>query len=244
MAEENIYGGAPLYIQISEAIKKKIDAGYYVVNQLLPSEAEIQKQYGVSRITARSAYKHLLELGLVRTIRGKGTYVNDIKEQDWTWMKHFTVEVKNCGRVPSSVILVFKEIAANEEIAEKLQIKKDSSVYYIKRLRYIDNFPVWLTKSYFSTKLAPNLTKEYFSVKGVSQSVFFVLERDFGIEFSTGIEDEYIGEVSEDDLDILEIDTNKPYFTRSFISKSPSGEPLVYEKTIFEQKITKNLQLK
>nr|WP_275936291.1 GntR family transcriptional regulator [Sinosporangium album] len=41
----------------------------------LSSEAHLQQRFGVARDTVRRAIGHLAELGLVRTVPGKGTYV-------------------------------------------------------------------------------------------------------------------------------------------------------------------------
>lgn len=224
--------GSPLYVKISELIKKQIDSGYYVADQLLPSEAEIQQQYNVSRVTVRAAYKRLNEMGIIRTVQGKGTYVNNIREEDWSWMRHFTSEIHGLGREPSSIILVFKQIPADDEIAERLNISPKTPVYYLKRLRCIDNYPVWLTKSYIPVSVAETLTKDYFSVKGISQSIFYVLEHDFGIEFAAGYEGDIKEVPREDDLDLLGINDGDTYSYKTYISKNSFGIPVVYEKTI------------
>lgn len=239
--EINKFSSTPLYIQISQLIKSRIDAGVYETNQLLPSEMDVQKQFSVSRITARKAYNILMEQGIIRAVRGKGTYVNDLRENDWTWMKHFTKEVKNQGREPSSKILSFREIQANEEVSKILELPKLSPVYYLKRVRCIDNVPVWLTRTYIPVEMAPGLSKEYFSEKGSSQSIFFVLENDFGVDFASDSEIEYEAEVPEKDLQVLGIDLSKPIEKTALVSKNTNRLPVVYEKTIFEQTIVKNI---
>lgn len=237
--EVNELYSKPLYLQISELIKKKIDEKYYKANQLLPSEMEIQKLYNVSRITARKAYKVLLDEGIIRTIKGKGTYVNDLQDKDWTWMNHFTSEVSASGRIPSSKILSFKVIKAEKELSELMNIEFGTPLFYIKRLRIIDNVPVWLTKTYIVCDIAEDLSKEYFSNKGVSQSVFYVLEKDFGVEFESGKKTEYIGEIRDKDLEYLITKDVSKYNKKGFLAKSRQGKYVIYEKTIFEPTISK-----
>lgn len=60
---------------------------------MIMSEAAVQKEYNVSRVTVRKAFKLLIDKGILRAIRGKGTFVNDVETQDWTWMKSFSREV-------------------------------------------------------------------------------------------------------------------------------------------------------
>lgn len=228
----------PIYVKISEQIRKQIDSGYYVEDQLLPSEAEIQQQYNVSRVTVRAAYKRLNDMGIIRTVQGKGTYVNNIREKDWSWMRHFTSEIHGLGREPSSIILAFKQIAANHEVADRLNLSLKTPVFYIKRLRCIDNYPVWLTKSYVPVTVAEALSKEYFSVKGVSQSIFYVLEHDFGVSFEAGYEGDIDEIPSEDDLDLLGISGDDSYSYKYYVSKNPLGIPVVYEKTVIASRET------
>ncbi|MET9337603.1 GntR family transcriptional regulator [Nonomuraea sp. NPDC003804] len=66
-------GDTHLYLQIAEIIRQRIDglsAGHPV-----PSEADIQKEFGVARTTARRAIHVLREEGLIYTVQGEGTFV-------------------------------------------------------------------------------------------------------------------------------------------------------------------------
>ena len=62
--------------QIYEYVKNNIAAGAYENGQL-PTEAELAKQFYVSRITTKSAMKRLADEGIIVRIRGKGSFVND-----------------------------------------------------------------------------------------------------------------------------------------------------------------------
>ncbi len=65
----------PLRATISAKIEKAIVDGSYRKGELLPSEAQLCRQYDVSRITIRSALQILESKGLVQTQRGRGTVV-------------------------------------------------------------------------------------------------------------------------------------------------------------------------
>jgi GntR family transcriptional regulator len=70
-------GPDPLYEQIAEILAARIADGTYPPRRRIPSEAGICDEFDVSRPTARAAVQSLVERGLVRTVRGKGTYVVD-----------------------------------------------------------------------------------------------------------------------------------------------------------------------
>jgi GntR family transcriptional regulator len=70
-------GPDPLYEQIAAILAARIADGTYPPRRRIPSEAGICDEFDVSRPTARAAIQLLVERGLVRTVRGKGTYVVD-----------------------------------------------------------------------------------------------------------------------------------------------------------------------
>lgn len=68
-------GQLPLYQQIYNTLKNKIETGTYAPGELLPSEKELADQYHVSRITSKKAMHMLAEGEYVIRIRGKGSFV-------------------------------------------------------------------------------------------------------------------------------------------------------------------------
>lgn len=68
-----------LYEQIYNDIKSKIGSGEFDGGSLLPTESELQKEYGVSRITVKHAYEKLAAENLITRIAGKGTIINENK---------------------------------------------------------------------------------------------------------------------------------------------------------------------
>lgn len=65
----------PRYKQIAAILRGRIEAGELEVNRVIPSEAQIQQEFGVARETARKAVARLREEGWVVTVPGMGTYV-------------------------------------------------------------------------------------------------------------------------------------------------------------------------
>ncbi|WP_299280852.1 GntR family transcriptional regulator [uncultured Tateyamaria sp.] len=70
--------------QIAKAIRDAIVAGDLMVDQRLPSEAELAEQFDVSRPTVREALKRLAAQSLIRTQRGAtgGAFVNRLRFED------------------------------------------------------------------------------------------------------------------------------------------------------------------
>ncbi|WP_327044619.1 GntR family transcriptional regulator [Microbispora sp. NBC_01189] len=70
-------GPVPVYKQIAELIHAQIRHGELIEGDAIPSEAEMEAEYGVARATARRVTRELRELGLVQTQPGLGTFVGD-----------------------------------------------------------------------------------------------------------------------------------------------------------------------
>ncbi|TDD18620.1 GntR family transcriptional regulator [Nonomuraea diastatica] len=71
-------GDTHVYVQIADILRRrvsKLDSGHPV-----PSEADIQYEFGVARTTARRAVHVLREEGLIYTVQGEGTFVGTPEE--------------------------------------------------------------------------------------------------------------------------------------------------------------------
>ena len=65
----------PLYHQIADDLRDKIESGELARGAQLPTELELRERYDASRNTIRDAVKRLTSLGLVVTRPGQGTFV-------------------------------------------------------------------------------------------------------------------------------------------------------------------------
>lgn len=68
--------GEALYRKIFRQLRVQIEAGALVPTQRIPTELELSKIHGVSRITVGRAVRELEQRGYVHRVRGRGTFVN------------------------------------------------------------------------------------------------------------------------------------------------------------------------
>jgi GntR family transcriptional regulator len=66
----------PLHAQLEEIIRKNIAENIWPENERIPSENELSRQYGLSRMTVRSVILRLAQADLLYRVPGKGTFVN------------------------------------------------------------------------------------------------------------------------------------------------------------------------
>lgn len=67
------------YQSVFNDLQSKILAGLWPENAMIPTEFELCKEHNVSRITVRRALDELEQMGLIRRLRGKGTFVCSTK---------------------------------------------------------------------------------------------------------------------------------------------------------------------
>ncbi len=106
----------------------------------LPSENELAREYGVSRVTVRAAIRSLREAGLVSTRQGAGARI--LRPPAVLHGLDRLGSLENFAREASLAIttadLSFEEIAADEEIASKLEAENGHTVMVVRRVRLLD----------------------------------------------------------------------------------------------------------
>lgn len=68
-------GADPIYQQIAAIIRQRVADGVYKSNRAIPPEHDLVEEFGVARNTVRAAIRLLNEEGVLRTVRGRGTFV-------------------------------------------------------------------------------------------------------------------------------------------------------------------------
>ncbi|MBA2469659.1 MAG: GntR family transcriptional regulator, partial [Chloroflexia bacterium] len=64
---------------VKAALLDRMTDGTWHPSAPIPSETELCRQFGVSRITVRKAIGDLVHEGRLRTVQGKGTFMTDPK---------------------------------------------------------------------------------------------------------------------------------------------------------------------
>jgi GntR family transcriptional regulator, arabinose operon transcriptional repressor len=66
---------APKYLRVYAALRRNIESGRWKEGEQLPSELDLVRTFGVSRITVTRAVRDLVQAGLVERHAGSGTFV-------------------------------------------------------------------------------------------------------------------------------------------------------------------------
>jgi GntR family transcriptional regulator, mannosyl-D-glycerate transport/metabolism system repressor len=149
----------PMYRQIADAIRDQIQTGQLKPGNALPTEAQLREDFSVSRVTVRQALKLLIEQDVLESVQGSGTYVKENKvNYDIYQLTSFYEKLTHLDVKTHSDVLAFEIIKPSISIAEILQIGDEDRVYYVKRVRFIDDNPVTLEETWMPLSLFPDLT--------------------------------------------------------------------------------------
>lgn len=138
----NVKRHIPMYKQIANNIRVKIIKGVYKPDTKLHTEDEIAEEFGVSRMTARSATSELVEENLVYRVHGRGTFVKHNKiERSLNKITGFYEDMTSIGLTPTSKIISSIERLPTKHECMSLNIQKNAKVLEVKRIRYVDDEP-------------------------------------------------------------------------------------------------------
>lgn len=176
----NVRSSQPMYIQIKEALKKRILEGDYATHERLPSESELMKMFGVSRITVRQALRDLHGDGLVFSVQGKGTFVSKPKAvQDMQRLQGFGEAMTPQGYETSTRVMCNEYIRPSVEIANAFGINRSMRVLNVRRVRYLNREPISVDDSYFPENIGKHLY-----VRDLNQDIFPMLENELNTMLS------------------------------------------------------------
>lgn len=140
----------PMYYQLKEIIRKKINDGIFKPGDLLPTEAEFSEMFDLSRTTIRQAIMDLVSDGYLYRVKAKGTYVAKpkINQNFMQYIEPFDEQMKRLKMETTTNVLFFDVIDANEEVARALDIQISDRVVYLQRVRHANGEPIMLLDTF------------------------------------------------------------------------------------------------
>ena len=167
----------PLYSQIRELLRSRIADGSFAADGKMPSENEMVKAFGVSRITVRQALNDLQKEGLIFKIHGKGTFVAKPKAvQSLMRLEGFGEAMSASGHETHSRVLGHRVLRPGSHVAARLGVDGKTEVMEIQRIRYLDSNPISLDVTYVPLEIGRRLIKEDLP----RRDIFLILENDYG----------------------------------------------------------------
>ena len=136
----------PLYYQLHEVLKERIESGDWNPGDALPSEPELARSLGVSRAVVRRALAILEDDRQIERIRGRGTFVAEPK------MDYRAGGLSRLLEIPLVLdgLDRLRVVRAERSIRERLALDGDAEILRLTALMSIRGVPMAISSSFFS----------------------------------------------------------------------------------------------
>ncbi|HHY31396.1 MAG TPA: GntR family transcriptional regulator [Firmicutes bacterium] len=220
----------PLYHQLKESLRERIEAGEWSPGSQIPTEKELAAEYGVSQITVRQALARLVTEGLVERCQGRGTFVSQPSlVQDILDLGGFSAGFASAGVGIETRLLGAGIVPASEGVAKHLKLNQGSPVIEVRRLRLTGNgVPISLQTSYMPSDLCrPVLERDL-----ARESLFTLLTDVCGLELARAEEVLSAVAVDEYEAKILLVAPGSPAFLVRRTTFDKNGTPVEFVKSV------------
>jgi GntR family histidine utilization transcriptional repressor len=150
----------PAYEQVKAWVKQHIASGEWKPGDVVPSEAALSEQFGVSRMTANRAIRELSAEGLVTRVQGSGTRVAQLHRiSSRLVIRDIHEEVTERGHVHGTRVLLVAEEPAGPELAGSLGLKVGDKVFHTVLVHLENGVPIQWEDRYVNPVAAPDYLK-------------------------------------------------------------------------------------
>jgi GntR family transcriptional regulator len=166
---------APLYEQVYTALRDAIYRGSLAEGATIPSEVELVRMMGVSRITVRRAIDELAARGLVVRAQGRSTRVrrNIGAEPITADVEGLLENSLAMGFRTKAEVVEFNYVPAEPDVAAALEVPRGAEIQMSVRVRRLDTQPF----SHLTTFLPPEIGKHIKPQELNEQPILVLLER-------------------------------------------------------------------
>ncbi|HZS76738.1 MAG TPA: GntR family transcriptional regulator [Ktedonobacteraceae bacterium] len=223
MAQRLNAGPVPLYHQLKEVLRNEIERGVYKPGDRLPSEPELMREYGVSRITVRQALDELEAEELILRRHGKGTYVAERRiEQELVRLTDFMEDMQQAGQNPSSRVLVCVHEQATPAVVRALHLKEGTEVVRVDRLRLANGRPIAFDTTWLPLRFGELLT----GMNLAEETIYHILETRYSIPVISGAFSITATTADKRQADLLDISPGAALLLIQRISYTTGDEPV------------------
>ncbi|MBI4580537.1 MAG: GntR family transcriptional regulator [Planctomycetes bacterium] len=215
--------GLPKYGRIASHLRDQIVKGVLAEGEQLPSEADLARQFGVSRMTVRQAHDVLERGGFIRRTQGRGTVVASRELRRSTQeLTGLSEDIRAAGRTPGARVLSFAVVPAQPAIAGALQLRTGEEVVEFELVRTADDLVIGVQHTWMPRKYLPDLTAADL------EEVFLVsmLERRYGLRVKQTEQELRALTASPSEAAILGVSPGAPVFAVRRLTLLDDGRPI------------------
>jgi GntR family transcriptional regulator, N-acetylglucosamine utilization regulator len=210
----------PHYQQLVDQILVAVTEGDLKPGQPLPSERELSRALGVSRMTVRRALTDLEARGRLKSQVGRGWFVSNAKiEQRLEQLSGFSADMREKHLKVESQVLTFELETAGTNLADWLHISVGDPVFRLDRIRLVNGEPIGLEYPRLPAKLCPGLDRFDFS----QDSLYRVIREEYHLVLDHAVQTIEASLVDWHEANLLKVDPGAPALRGHRTVFSPDG---------------------
>jgi GntR family transcriptional regulator len=228
----------PFYYQLQEILKQELESGRWAPGELLPSEAELEAAFGVSRTVIRKALDVLEGDGQVHRVKGKGTVVAPPKfrYEAVAAARQWMSRDLDAGAVLWKLIHV-SSVPAGGYLARLLRVAPMDEVWELVYVSAVAGVPVSLSQMYLRRDASKELEAasragEPPMIEEDGPDVLGQLQARYGLRLRESDITVESTKVNEFEADQLGIGHDTPVFLLSMRSTSVTDVPVAFTRTV------------
>ena len=161
------------YAVVKQALKAGLAANQWPAGALMPSEAELVAQFGVSRMTVNRALRELQAEGLVERVQGVGTFAAQLHRVASTLtIRDLHEEIESRGHVHHAVVHLQRSEKAPAALAARLDLATGAKVFHTLIVHHENGVPLQCEDRYVNPACSPGYLQADFSRTTPTQVLF------------------------------------------------------------------------
>lgn len=218
-----------IYMGIYHRIIDSIMNGVYNIGDAIPTQNELALQFDVSRVTVREAIKELTRRGILKTVKGKGTFVTTKPGQIGSYERtsgFSKTRFTNMGQEVRSRIIDIETVPADKKLSAQLMVPQYTLLTHIYRLRLVGGKPMCVDDVYLVSRYVKNI--DFYHEDLENGSLYTLLREKAGIAFDF-IEEKFRAvNCSEKVANLLGITPGEPILQIMRVSYDEFGKAVEY----------------
>ncbi|BCZ79722.1 histidine utilization repressor [Paraburkholderia terrae] len=154
----------PAYEQIKRYVIARIEEGVWKPGGLIPSEAELVKEFGVARMTVSRALRELTTERVLTRVQGSGTYVAPQRyESTVLEIRNIADEITARGHRHSARVLTLE--VSDDPLALDALVLANGPVFHSRIVHNEESEPIQYEDRYVNPSVFPDYLNQDFTVE-------------------------------------------------------------------------------
>jgi GntR family transcriptional regulator, histidine utilization repressor len=163
------------YAQVKQHLLAELSRGRFPPGALMPSEAELVAQFGVSRMTISRALRELQAEGLVERVQGLGTFAAPLhRVASQLTIRDLHEEIVERGHRHHAQVVLCREELSPAALAAQLGLAPQATVFHSLIVHHENGVPLQCEDRYVNPACAPGYLRVDFSTTTPTHYLFDV----------------------------------------------------------------------